>query len=198
MTASTNPASNSQKPAPLPRNGVNTPTLFATISAVGQHPEAAQFQFRATTRWQKGTHSRTTIDSFTGAGGEHMHKQPCQYDADHPTVLVGQDNGPTPIEFVLHALGSCLMAGVANIAAARGVDLYEVVAKVEGKIDLRGLLGLSDDVRNGYESIRVTFEIKGDAPQEKLRQIVEQSRKRSAVFDVLTRPVPIEIVINAS
>lgn len=194
-STSTPHVSNS-KPAPAPRNGVDTPNLFATIGAVAAQRALAKFQFRATTRWIKGTHARTTIEGFSGAGGEHNHKQSHSYDADHPAVLVGADNGPTPVEFVLHALGCCLMAGVANIAAARRIDLYEVVAKVEGDIDLQGLLGLNDEVRNGYEGIRVRFEIKGDAPPEKLREIVEQSRHRSAVFDVLTRPVPVEITVD--
>jgi uncharacterized OsmC-like protein len=190
--------STAKKPAPTPRNGVDVPAVFATINAVAQQPELAKFQFRATTRWTKGTHSRTTIDSFSGAGGEHVHKQVHVYDADHPAVLVGEDNGPTPAEFLLQALGSCLMAGVASVAAARRVDLYEVTAKIEGNVDLRGLLGISNDVRNGYKSIRVSFDIKGDAPAEKLQQIIEQSRNRSAVFDVITHGVPVEIVVNAN
>lgn len=185
------------KSAPTPRNGIDTPSLFATIGAVAAQRQLAQFQFRATTRWIKGTHARTTIDGFSGAGGEHTHKHSASYDADHPAPLVGEDNGPTPVEFVLHALGCCLTAGVASIAAARRIDLYEVIARVEGDIDLQGVLGLNDQVRNGYEAIRVRFEIKGDAPAEKLREIVEQSRKRSAVFDVLTRPVSVEISVNA-
>jgi uncharacterized OsmC-like protein len=189
--------SSAQKPAPTPRNGIDVPTVFATVNAVRAQPELAQFHFRATTRWVKGTHSRTTIDSFTGAGGEHVHKQQHTYDADHPAVLVGEDNGPTPVEFVLNALGACLVAGIASVAAARRVDLHEVTAKIEGKADLRGVLGLSPDVRNGYESIRVSFSVKGDAPADKLQQIVEQSKNRSAVFDVITNAVPIEIVVNA-
>lgn len=197
MTATASTTS-TPKPAPVPRNGVDLPKMFATIGAVSEHRELAQFQFRATTRWIKGTHARTTIDGFSGAGGEHTHKQSHGYDADHPEVLVGEDNAPSPIEFVLHALGCCLTAGIATVAAARRVDLEEVVAKIEGDIDLQGVLGLSDQVRNGYKSIRVQFELKGNAPDEKLREIVEQSRKRSAVFDVLTRPVPVEIVVNAN
>lgn len=198
MTAAKQLAQTVAKPAPTPRNGVDTPTLFATINAVAAQPELAKFQFRATTRWVKGTHARTTIDGFRGAGGEHTHKQPFAFDGDHPAVLVGADNGPTPVEMVLHALGTCLMAGVANIAAARRVDLHAVEAKIEGNIDLRGLLGISSQVRNGYEGIRVRFSIKGDAPQEKLQQIIEQSRDRSAVFDIITNAVPVEIVVNAS
>ena len=185
-----------KKAPPAPRNGVDTPTLFATINAVRGQPELARFQFRATNRWVKGTHSRSRIEGFSGAGGEHLHTGEFQYDADHPAVLVGSDQGPTPVEFLLHALGACLMAGVANIAAARGVNLQEVQATIEGDIDLRGILGISDEVRNGYQGIRVTFDIKGDAPPEKLREVIEQSRARSAVFDVITRGVPVELAIN--
>jgi uncharacterized OsmC-like protein len=180
-----------------PLNGVDVPTLFATINAVREQPELASFQFRATNRWVKGTHSRSRMGSFNGAGGEHSHKSDIQYDADHPEVLVGGDEGPTPVEFVLHALAACLTAGIGNIAAARGVPLTEVESTVEGNIDLQGVLGLSNEVRNGYQGIRVSFKIKGDAPSEKLQEIVEQSRARSAVFDIITNKVPVEISVNA-
>lgn len=186
-----------EKKMPEPRNGVDTPTLLATIDAVRAQPELAQFRFRAMNRWQQGTHSRTRIQSFYGAGGEQMHEREFTCDADHPMVLVGRDQAPTPVEFLLHALASCLTAGIGNIAAARGVTLHEVESTLEGDIDLQGILGLSDRVRNGYRSIRAAFTIKGDAPAEKLAQIVEQSRKRSAVYDVLTNGVPVEIVVNA-
>jgi uncharacterized OsmC-like protein len=181
-----------------PRNGVDTPTLFATLDAVKDRPELAKFQFRATNRWILGTNSRTTIEPFTGAGGTHLHKGEFQYDADHPAVLVGGDHAPTPVEFLLHAIAGCLTAGIANIAAARGITLSEVSSTVEGDIDLLGVLGLSDSVRNGYERIRVSFEVKGDAPPEKLRQLVEQSRARSAVYDVLTNGVPVEIEVKTA
>jgi len=178
---------------PSPRNGVDTPTLLATINAVGQQPELAKFQFRANCHWQQGTYSRTTIQSFAGAGGEHMHAAEFTYGADHPTVLVGRDRGPTPVEFLLVALASCITAGIGNIAAVRGVTLYEVDSTVEGDINLLGILGLSDDVRNGYEGIRLDVKIKGDAPAETLQKIVEQSRKRSAVFDALTNGLPVTV-----
>jgi uncharacterized OsmC-like protein len=189
-------SSKAEKRPVEPRNGVDTPKVFATINAVGAQPELAKFRFRATNRWQNGTHSRSSIQSYYGAGGEQMHEKDFVYDADHPAVLVGEDKGPTPVEFLLHALASCLTAGVANIAAARGVTLYEVESIVEGDIDLRGILGLSDEVRNGYQGIRVNFTIRGDAPAEKLEQIVEQSRKRSAVYDVFTNGIPVEISVN--
>ncbi len=181
-----------------PRNGVDTPTLFATLDAVKGQPELAKFQFRVSNRWVKGTNSRSRIESFTGAGGQQEHKRAYEFDADHPAVLVGSDEGPTPVEFLLHGLAACITAGIANIAAARGVTLTEVTSRIEGDINLLGLLGLSKEVRNGYERIRATFDIKGDAPAEKLREIVAQSQARSAVFDVLKNGVPVEIAVNAA
>lgn len=181
----------------VPMNGVDVPTLFATINVVGAQPELAKFQFRVSNRWVKGTNSRSKVETFTGAGSEHTHKQTFQYDADHPQVLVGADYGPTPVEFLLVGLASCLTAGIANIASARGVTLTEVESTLEGNMDMRGILGLSDEVRNGYQNIRVNFKIKGDAPAEKLKAIVEQSRARSAVYDVLTNGVPVEISVDA-
>jgi uncharacterized OsmC-like protein len=181
---------------PVPLNGVNTPTLLATINAVGGQPELAKFQFRASSRWVSGTHSQSVMHGFSGAGGEHQHIAAYTADGDHPGVLCGADAGPTPVEWLLHALASCLTAGIANIAAARGIKLNKVESTVKGDIDLRGILGLSDDVRNGYQGITVSFEIDGDAPAEQLEQLVEQSRARSAVFDVLTNGVPVSIGVR--
>ena len=174
------------------RNGVDTAALFATIGAVKGDNEIAKFTFRATNTWVSGTHNRSTIDGFYGAMQEMNHRQVHVFDADHPAVLVGSDNGPTPVEYLLHALAACLTAGIANIAAARGVHLTEVKSTLEGQIDLMGILGLSDEVRNGFEKISVSFELKGDDP-EKLRQVVEQSRRRSAVYDVLAHGTSVVI-----
>jgi len=181
----------------MPLNGVDVPTLFATIDAVRNQPELAKFQFRVSNRWVSGTNSQSRIESFSGAGGEQKHATAFQFDADHPQVLVGRDQGPTPVEFLLHALAACLTAGIGNIAAARGITLTEVESTVVGNMDLRGILGISDEVRNGYEKIRVEFRIKGDAPPEKLREVVEQSRARSAVFDMITNGGPVEIGLTA-
>jgi len=178
------------------RNGVDTATLFATIDAVKAAPEAAKFQFRARNEWISGTHSRGTIDGFYGVGEERTHERSFHFDADHPAVLVGRDNGPTPVEYVLHALATCLTAGLANIAAARGIRLTEVRSTVSGDIDLNGILGLNPEVRNGYQHITVRFTVKGAAPAEKLRQLVEQSRARSAVYDVITNRVPVTIEVS--
>jgi uncharacterized OsmC-like protein len=185
-----------KKREPQPLNGVDTPQLFGAINLLTEQRELNKFQFRATNRWQQGTHSRTTFLEFSGAGGEQRHIREYTFDADHPEVFTGRDAAPTPVEFLLHGLAACLTAGIGNIAAARGITLYEVESRLEGDIDMQGLLGISDEVRNGYESIRVEFKIKGDASEDKLRQIVERSRDRSAVFDVLTNGVPVSITVN--
>ena len=181
-----------------PLNGVDTPTLFATINVVKAQPELAKFQFRATNQWVKGTHSRSRIETFSGAGGEHRHTGDVEFNADHPAVLVGGDKAPTPVEFLLHAIAACITSGIGNIAAARGVTLTEVESTVEGDIDLRGILGLSGLVRNGYNQIRVHFRIKGDAAPEKLQEIVAQSQARSAVFDVLTNGTSVVITAEGT
>jgi uncharacterized OsmC-like protein len=176
-----------------PLNGVDTPTLFATLDAVRGQQDLAQFQFRATNEWVSGTHSRSQYSGFYGAGQEMQHRNVTTVESDHPAVLVGADNAPTPVEYLLHAIASCLTAGLVNVAAARGVELHSVRSTVEGDIDLLGIFGMSDTVRNGYESIRVSFEIEGDADDETLRGLVEQSRRRSAVYDALTNPTPVVI-----
>jgi uncharacterized OsmC-like protein len=180
-------------------NGVDVPTLFATLDAVKAQPDIAAFQFRATNEWVSGTHNRSTIQGFYGAGQEDQSRPvPFGYDADHPAVLVGGNNGPTPVEFLLHAIAACLTSGLANIAAARGIPLRRVRSSVQGDIDLLGILGISDTVRNGYSQIRVSFEIDGDASAEQLTALVEQSRRRSAVYDVLVNGTDVQIDVTAS
>jgi uncharacterized OsmC-like protein len=178
------------------RNGVDTAALFATLDAVKQAPQAAKFQFRAHNQWLSGSHNRGTIADFYGVGAERTHQRTFVFDADHPAVLVGQDHGPTPAEFLLHALAACLTAGLANVAAARRVKLTEVRSTVTGDIDLNGILGLDPKVRNGYQQITVRFTVKGDAPAEQLRQLLEQSQARSAVYDVITNQVPVTIQVD--
>ena len=180
-----------------PLNGVDVPTLFATLDAVKGQPDIARFQFRATNQWLSGTHNRSSIQSFYGAGQEDTTRTaPFVYDADHPAVLVGNNNAPAAVEFLLHAIAACLTSGIGNIAAARGITLHRVSSTVEGDIDLLGILGLSDDVRNGYRQIRVSFEIEGDAPAETLAGLVEQSRRRSAVYDVLVNGTDVVVDVK--
>jgi uncharacterized OsmC-like protein len=178
-------------------NGVDVSTLFATLDVVKGQPEAAKFQFRAANEWVTGTQSRSTLNGFFGAGQEHTHKATFTYDADHPTVLVGQDNGPTPIEFLLHAIAACITAGIGNIASARGINLTRVESQVEGDIDLLGIFGMDKNVRNGYQAIRVNLQIEGESPAEKLQEVVQQSVSRSAVYDVLSNGVPVTVNVTA-
>lgn len=176
------------------RNGVDTAALFSTLDAVKKQPEIATFRFSASNTWISGTHNQSTISGFYGAMQDMEHKTPTVLHADHPAVLTGADNGPTPVEYLLHALAACLTAGMANIAAARGVTLTRVTSTVSGDIDLLGILGLSDgSVRNGYTQIHVQFDVAGDADDETLRGLVEQSRSRSAVYDVLTNGTSVVI-----
>jgi uncharacterized OsmC-like protein len=180
-----------------PLNGVDTPNLFATINFVADNPGTSEFVFRARNEWISGTHSRTAISGYYGAKGEQARNKTFIAEGDHPALLVGADSAPTPVEFLLHAIAACLTAGIGNIAAARGIKLNRVSSEVEGDIDLAGLLGLSSDVRNGYKSISVSFEIDGDAPTSKLLEIVEHSKARSAVFDVLTNGVQVNVTAAA-
>jgi uncharacterized OsmC-like protein len=180
-----------------PVNGVDVAALFATLDAVKGQPEIAQFQFRARNEWVSGTHNRTTIQGFYGAGQEDVSRsEPFTFEADHPAVLVGSGHGATAAESLLHAIAACLTSGIGNIAAARGITLYRVSSTVEGDIDLLGILGLSDEVRNGYRQMRVHFEIEGDASPEKLAALVEQSRKRSAVYDVLVNGTDVVVDVT--
>jgi uncharacterized OsmC-like protein len=180
------------------RNGVDTARLFATLNAVKAHPEAAQFKFSVDNTWISGTHNRSQISTFFGVGADQQHESTFAIEADHPEILVGQDTAPTPAEILLAALASCLMSGLGNIAAVRKITLQSVESHVEGDIDLRGILGLSDQVRNGFQQIRVSFRLRGDAPPAELRALVEQAVARSAVYDVLIHGVPISVDIATS
>lgn len=180
-------------------NGVDISTLLATREAVRDNPSLADFTFRAHNTWVSGTHSVSNVHDFRGVGQELVHRKATELVADHPEVLVGTDVGPSPVEYLLHAIAACLTAGIANVAAARGITLTKVTSEVAGDIDLVGILGLSDgSVRNGYQQIRVSFHIEGDADAEALRGIVEQSRRRSAVYDVLTGATPVVIDVETA
>jgi uncharacterized OsmC-like protein len=175
-------------------NGVDLNRLFATIDQIKETPGLARFIFRAGNRWIDGGHNRTTIKGFYGAGQEDSSRQaPFVIDNDEPAVLLGQDKGANPTEFLLHALAGCLTTSLVYHAAAQGIEIEEVESQFEGDLDLRGFLGLSDRVRNGYENIRVTFKITADAPEEKLQELCQLAQKRSPVFDIVSNPVPISV-----
>jgi uncharacterized OsmC-like protein len=179
------------------RNGVDTAQLFGTLDAVKADPELAKFQFRARNRWIDGAHNRTTIRDFYAAKQEDTSRQEAfVIDAGEPAILIGSDTGPNPAEYLLHALAACLTTSLVYIAAARGVHLTEVESTLEGDMDVQGALGLSDDYRNGFERIRASFRIQGDAPEEKLREIVTRAQQRSAVFDMVTNGVPVAIDVE--
>lgn len=186
-----------QKPAKAPMNGVDVPTLAATLGVVKDQRNLAKFTFRANGEWLSGTHSRTAFSGFYGAGGEQLHKTTHTVDGDHPGVLCGADNGPTPVELLLAALSACITAGIGNIAAIRQVKLHSVETTLEGDIDLQGIFGMDAAVRNGFSGIRAAFKIKGDAPEEVLEAIVHQSVARSAVMDVISNGVPVTVAAIA-
>jgi uncharacterized OsmC-like protein len=182
-----------QTETPLVDNGVNIDAIRGARDALTEAPAAAQFQWRASCQWVNGTHSRSMITGFSGLGQEHAHRQTFAIDADHPQVFASEDNGATPPEIVLAALASCLTAGVATVATNRGVQLRSVTATLEGDMDLQGILGIDGDVRNGFSSINVTYDIDADASRADLEAIVAQSQKRSAVFDIVTNPTTVNV-----
>jgi uncharacterized OsmC-like protein len=177
-------------------NGVNTAALLGAREALTAAPEAAEFTWRATCSWVHGTHSHSTVESFSGLGQEHSHLSTFNFDADHPVCFASEDLGATPAEYVLVALASCLTAGVAAVAQYREIQLRTVTATVEGQMNVLGILGADPDVRNGYRDIRVRFDIDADASREDIEALVAQSQKRSAVFDILTNPTDVVVVVG--
>ncbi|HEY2669513.1 MAG TPA: OsmC family protein [Rugosimonospora sp.] len=176
-------------------NGVNVQALLDAREALKAAPEAADFTWRASSKWENGVHSTTTIQNFFGLGQEQSHKSEAVFSADHPEVFAAEDNGITPIEYLLVGLASCLTAGVASVAQNRGIQLRSVESTVEGKHDIRGILGVDSDVRNGFNDITVTFTIDADASKQDIEALVAQSQKRSAVFDALTNPTNITVAV---
>lgn len=177
-------------------NGVNVDALLAAREALKSAPQAAKFTWRASCKWKNGTHSETSIQGFHGLGEEQKHKTETSFSADHPEIFASEDLGITPVEYLLVGLASCLTAGVAAVAQNRGIQLRSVESKVEGKMDIQGILGIDSDVRNGYDDIKVTFKIDADASKKEIEALVAQSQKRSAVYDAITNPtnVTVEVV----
>jgi uncharacterized OsmC-like protein len=180
----------------MANNGVNVGALLGAREALAQAPEAAQFRWRTTCTWMNGTHSHSTVQSFFGLGGEQSHKARFSFDADHPELFAAEDNGPTPVEYVLVGLGACLTAGIAAVAQHRNIQLRSVSATIEGSMDIQGILGMDRDVRNGFDGIKVTFKIDADATPDEIRALVAQSQKRSAVYDILTNPTDVIVEVN--
>jgi len=180
----------------IAKNGVNVEALVAARDALSKAPEAAQFKWRATNEWKNGTFSQSTVEGYYGLGQEHRHKKAFRFDADHPEVFASEDIGITPVEFVLVGLASCLTAGIAAVAQYRNIQLRSVKATIEGDMDIQGILGIDGDVRNGYNGIKVTYDIDADAKREDIEALVAQSQKRSAVYDIVTNPTNVTVVVN--
>jgi uncharacterized OsmC-like protein len=176
-------------------NGVNVQALLEAREVLRGAPEAAQFTWRASSKWQDGVHSTTSVRNFFGLGQDQSHKSEAVFDADHPEIFAATDNGITPIEYLLVGLASCLTAGIASVAQNRGIQLRSVESVVEGNHDIRGILGVDSDVRNGFNDVKVTFSIDADASKEDIEALVAQSQKRSAVFDALTNPTNVTVEV---
>src|SRR5262252_3071092 len=176
-------------------NGVNVQALLEAREVLKDAPEAAQFTWRASSQWENGVHSTTSIQNYFGLGQEQSHKRQSVFDADHPETFAAEDNGITPIEYLLVGLASCLTAGVASVAQNRGIQLRSVESTVEGAHDVRGILGADSDVRNGFNDVKVTFTIDADASRQEIEALVAQSQKRSAVFDALTDPTNVTVEV---
>jgi len=177
-------------------NGVNVEALLGARDALTAAPEAAQFEWRATCEWQNGTHSSSTVQSYFGLGEEQSHNKRYSFDTDHPELFASEDIGATPVEYILVGLAGCLTAGVASVAQNREIQLRRVSATLEGKMDVRGILGIDSDVRNGFSSIKVTYDIDADASPDDIRALVAQSQKRSAVYDVITNPTDVQVEVR--
>ena len=177
-------------------NGVNVEALLGAREALTATPEGAQFTWRATTKWVNGTHSHSSVTGFFGLGAEQQHRTEFTFDADHPEIFASADKGATPVELVLVGLASCLTAGVAAVAQHRGIQLRSVQATIEGGMDIQGILGIDSDVRNGFDGIKVKYDIDADATPEEIRALVAQSQKRSAVYDIVTNPTNVTVEVN--
>ena len=180
---------------PTVDNGVNVAALLQAREAMAGTPAAAAFQWRGRAEWAGGSHTRTTIHDFFGAGEEQAHRQPFVLDTDHPELFAAEDNGVTPVEMVLAGLAGCLTGGVASVAQNRGIQLRKVVCTVTASQDLQGILGIDPDVRNGFSGIEVSYEIEADAPRADIEAVVAQSQKRSAVYDTVTNPTNVSVTV---
>jgi uncharacterized OsmC-like protein len=177
-------------------NGVNVQALLDAREALTEAPEAAQFKWRASCTWVRGTHSSSSVESFYGLGENQSHRKEFKFDSDHPEVFASEDNGATPVEFVLVGLAGCLTAGIASVAQNRDIQLNSVTATLEAGMDIAGILGIDSDVRNGFDGVKVHFDIDADASSEDIEAVVAQSQKRSAVFDIVTNPTNCTVTIN--
>jgi uncharacterized OsmC-like protein len=177
-------------------NGVDVSQLFATIDAIRDTPDIAKFKFRAKNEWIDGGHNRTTITDFYGAQQDHDHEKPFVLDEDEHQVLLGEDIGPNPVEYLLTGLIGCLTSALVYHAAAKGIEIKGVKSRLEGDIDLRGFLGMSQDVKVGYENIRVYFRIDADVSEEQKEELIKMAQKYSPVFNTVSNPTPVSVKLE--
>jgi uncharacterized OsmC-like protein len=176
-------------------NGVNVEFLLTAREALAAQPEAADFKWRVTNTWLRGTHSRSSVHGFFGLGEERTHRSEFVFEGDHPEVFSSEDQGATPVEVLLVSLASCLTAGVAAVAQNREIQLHSVSATLQGDMDVRGILGVDPEVRNGFGQIKVIYQIEADATPDDIKALVAQSQKRSAVYDIITNPTNVVVEV---
>jgi uncharacterized OsmC-like protein len=177
-------------------NGVNVQALLDAREALTETPEGAKFTWKASSDWVRGTHARSRVEKFFGLGEEQCHRQTYEFDTDHPEIFASEDNGATPVELVMVGLAGCLTAGIAAVAQNRDIQLNSVTATLEGPMDIQGILGIDSDVRNGFDNIKITYDIDAEASDEDIEALVAQSQKRSAVFDIVTNPTDVHVKVN--
>ncbi len=179
-------------------NGVNVTHLFDTIDAIKGNPEISKFKFRATNTWQAGTHNQATVKSFYGALQEDDSREPLVFEIDEPPVLLGDNQGANPVEYLLIGLSGCLTTALVAHAAARGIELQSVTSKLEGDLDVQGFLGLSETIPVAYKEIRVYFKIEADITDQVKQELVEMAQKYSPVFNTVTQPVKVKVGLDRS
>ena len=177
-------------------NGVNTEQLFRTIDLINENADIAKFKFRATNKWINGTHNRGTIRDFYGALEEDDSRPPVEFDMDEPPVLLGNNAGSNPVEYLLVALSGCITTSIVAHASAKGITINGVESRYEGDIDLRGFLGLSEDVPVGYQEIRVFFKIDADVSDEQKEEMVQMGLKYSPVFNTISKSAPVAVHLD--
>jgi len=177
-------------------NGINVNQLFGTIDNIRENPEIARFKFRATNQWVAGTHNQATVKDFFGALKEDSSRDPMVFEIDEPPVLCGTNLGVNPVEFLLVALSGCLTTSMIAHAAARGIEIRKVESRYEGDLDVRGFLGMSDDVPVAYQKIGVYFNIDADIPEDRKEELVEMAKKYSPVYNSITKPISVSVQLD--
>lgn len=174
-------------------NGVNVGTVMGVIGSVQERSANAQFQFRLRNRWVDGGLNRSQIKSYLAVGREDDTRiEPFVVDADEPAVTAGGDSAPNPMEFVLHSLASCLTSTMVYHAAVQGIEIESVESSLEGDIDVRGMLGLSDEVRKGYHHVRVRMLVKSEASAAVLKELA----LFSPVYDIISKSLPVDLALE--